>query len=210
MDEFCSIVYGWGHRYWVEGAATLALFLVIHFLAYPYVIRRHDATTTTTTPPSSRTDLLPETVTPSAPKKSQIEGQVADRSEADGMARKTHNQAPPPRTMVQNAPNGIAIGGDNSGTAVVNNYGPRPLAITSAQMKAVAVCCKPYAGSQVSIIWEYGSSDTDVFVRSLKGALEEAGLVVSTSQAAIAMGPRWLPTHFRSSIRISCRRQAVG
>jgi hypothetical protein len=46
-DDLFNLIYSWGHRYWVEIGLTFVVFLVIHFVGYPFLIRRHDATAKT-------------------------------------------------------------------------------------------------------------------------------------------------------------------
>jgi hypothetical protein len=47
-DEMFNLIYSWGHRYWLEIGLTFVFFLLIHFIGYPLVIRRHEATSKTT------------------------------------------------------------------------------------------------------------------------------------------------------------------
>jgi hypothetical protein len=94
-----------------------------------------------------------------------------------------------PKQIVQTAPQGIAIGGDNTGTAIVNNYGPVPLTMNQAQIVAVTQAVTPYSGAIVDIAWEYGSPETDLFVGNLQRALEAGGLTVKLMQAVMMMGP---------------------
>jgi len=60
-DDFFNLIYSWGHRYWIEIGATFIFFLVIHFVGYPFLVRRHDATAIASptampaTPPTIRT-----------------------------------------------------------------------------------------------------------------------------------------------------------
>jgi hypothetical protein len=43
LDDVFNIIYSWGHRYVVEIGVTIVCFLLIHFVAYPFIIRRHEA-----------------------------------------------------------------------------------------------------------------------------------------------------------------------
>jgi hypothetical protein len=104
-------------------------------------------------------------------------------------SRGTNPSSEPQPRIVQSAPRGIAIAGDNNGIATVNNYGPSPLSINKAQMDAVSRAVAPHSGARADICWEYGSPETDVFVHNLQKALEAGGLVVEMSQAMMTMGP---------------------
>jgi hypothetical protein len=43
LDDVFNIIYSWGHRYIAEIGVTIVCFLLIHFVGYPFIIRRHDA-----------------------------------------------------------------------------------------------------------------------------------------------------------------------
>jgi hypothetical protein len=43
VNVICSWIYSLGNRYLVEVAIIVVCFGLIHFIGYPFVIRRHDA-----------------------------------------------------------------------------------------------------------------------------------------------------------------------
>jgi hypothetical protein len=45
LDDFFGLIYSWGHRHLIEIGLTLVFFLALHFVGYPFIIRRHDAAT---------------------------------------------------------------------------------------------------------------------------------------------------------------------
>ena len=59
--------------------------------------------------------------------------------------------APTSAAPTQNCPNGVCIGGDNSGSPTVNNYAPPQRAIDSAQMAAFQTAVSPGKGLAISV-----------------------------------------------------------
>ncbi len=41
-DDIFNLIYSWGNRYLFEVALTLVFFLLLHFVGYPFIIRRHN------------------------------------------------------------------------------------------------------------------------------------------------------------------------
>jgi hypothetical protein len=42
LDDLLNLIYSWGHRYLLEIGLTIVFFLLIHFIGYPFIVRRHD------------------------------------------------------------------------------------------------------------------------------------------------------------------------
>jgi hypothetical protein len=104
MDDIWAVIHSWGHRYLIEGGLALLFLLFLHFIGYPYIVRRAELTAAHPKPVSA---LKP--------------------SENDG-AEASGGPEPQPQ-IVLNTPQGIAIGGNNSGSATVNNHSPAPLSM---------------------------------------------------------------------------------
>ena len=60
FDEISGIVVSWGHRYLVEAVATLGFILVLHFFAFPLMVKRAEVLKAASQPrpPSGPTILL--------------------------------------------------------------------------------------------------------------------------------------------------------
>ncbi len=43
LDDFVNLIYSWGHRYFIEAGVTVVVFVLLHFVGYPFIIRRHDS-----------------------------------------------------------------------------------------------------------------------------------------------------------------------
>ena len=78
-----------------------------------------------------------------------------------------HKKMPPP---TQNAPGGINVGRDLTGTAIVNNV-PPPLTMTAEQAAHITQDMRTFAGKSVQITANNGTPEMLEFIDKLKMAL---------------------------------------
>jgi hypothetical protein len=58
LDDLFNLIYSWGHRYLLEIGLTVAFFVLIHFVGYPFLIRRHDSQVQQQTPSIKTGDII--------------------------------------------------------------------------------------------------------------------------------------------------------
>jgi hypothetical protein len=78
-----------------------------------------------------------------------------------------------------NAPHGIAIGGNNYGNPVVNNYGPPKYSMTDAQADIITNAMRSYSGSSIEIQCIGNHQDVLDYCVKLHNALESAGVTAT-------------------------------
>lgn len=138
---------------------------------------------------SPNTDKIPEspptekpTVKPIPPAKPQPRHPVVKS-----------NPIPSP---VQNAPGGINIGRDNTGTAVVNNFGPPPLKISEEQQAQITALLKAnhITSGKVVIFVDGPTIETQAASNNLVKALKDVG-VDAISTEGILLPPMGAPIY---------------
>lgn len=190
MDDFLEILYSWGNRYLLEGLVTLIFFLVIHFVGYPIIVRRHSKLSQPPTPHAGVSAVGPKITSdvPSIPPTLGGHSNVGNVPKyAPPHPHVSVSPVPAPGGIVQSAPNGIAIAGNNTGSATVNNFGPRPMSISDAQLAAVTRKTLRFRGETIQVCWEVGARETEQFAGRLSEALNSAGLTVIPQTALMLL-----------------------
>lgn len=58
LDDFFKLIYSWGHRYLLEFGLTVMFFLLVHFIGYPFISRRHDSQVQQQSPSIKTGDII--------------------------------------------------------------------------------------------------------------------------------------------------------
>jgi hypothetical protein len=93
-----------------------------------------------------------------------------------------------PVPRIQSAPSGINIGGDNNGTATVNNFGHAPPRLADAMQSYVASQLGEFAGQSVELDVDRATPETDAFAKSLMASLSLAHISVQRQDAMFVGG----------------------
>jgi hypothetical protein len=88
-----------------------------------------------------------------------------------------------PPIQVNSAPNGIAIGCGTVSNPTVNNFGPKPLLLSSYQQDYLASALTGFSGQAVEIDVDSPTPDTDAFASALQSSLKKAGIVANRTNA---------------------------
>jgi len=109
---------------------------------------------------------------------------------------KTKTTAPQTSSPTQNCPNGVCIGGDNNGTATVNNFGPPPLKISPEQQTQITAFLKAngITSGKVVIFVDGPTIETQAASNNLVKALKDAG-VDATSVEGVLVPPMGTPVY---------------
>lgn len=109
------------------------------------------------------------------------------------------------------APNGVAISGNNYGSATVNNFGPKPLVISDDQQAQIIASLRAsgITSGKVFMYIDHPSNETLTFGRNLQKALESVGVAV-TFQAGILFPPQNDPMYPGLSFQLSQGTMPLG
>ena len=115
---------------------------------------------------------------------------VRPQAKSPAPAPKAPPTNPTPQQPAQNCPNGICIGGDNSGSAIVNNYGPPKLALTEANQKLLVVALKPLSGMTIRIFVHNANDDLVTLRDQLVAAFRRDNITLDPSSGeGMSFGP---------------------
>lgn len=77
-------------------------------------------------------------------------------------------------TVQQNCPNGICIGGDNLGSATVNNFGPPTRKLSSQQISALSEIASRIPDSQTVDLFTANTKESDEYGTAIQEAMNKA------------------------------------
>ncbi len=96
----------------------------------------------------------------------------------------------PPSAPTQSAPYGINIGGDNNGTATVNNYGiHKPLLLSDDRQVFVASALAEFQGEKVEVEVEGATEETDAFAKALMASFSLTKINAHRTDVGVLVGP---------------------
>jgi hypothetical protein len=112
---------------------------------------------------------------------------------------------PPLVTPTQNCPNGICMGGDNNGTATVNNYAPPQRKLTKEERDKFVSDLRRSCPFEVAVRAIPGNAESMEYADQISAAIKDAGCTLKRAKFLIDTSPSygvWLTIHDKDKIPV--------